>query len=103
MTVCKRSPPTTVPIRDHWRRWHGLVLLLAHTQRVDHTAQHARSLVDMLARHNVPHDIKFYDNVAHSFANQGRNFAPTAAEDAWQRTLAFFEQHVRQAGEATRL
>lgn len=66
---------------------------------------------DRLASHldalGVPHDIKTYDNVGHSFMNNHQTFAfkklgglppmrakydATAAEDSWQRVLVFFKQ-----------
>lgn len=66
---------------------------------------------DRLAGHldalGVPHDIKTYDNVGHSFMNNHQTFAfkklgglppmrakydATAAEDSWQRVLVFFER-----------
>jgi carboxymethylenebutenolidase len=66
---------------------------------------------DRLAGHlnalGVPHDIKTYDNVGHSFMNDHQipafkkleglpplrsRYDATAAEDSWQRVLAFFER-----------
>ncbi|MDC0661498.1 dienelactone hydrolase family protein [Marinobacter sp. SS21] len=66
---------------------------------------------DRLASHldalGVPHDIKTYDNVGHSFMNNHQSFTfkklgglsplrarydAGAAEDSWHRVLAFFEQ-----------
>ncbi|ROT93676.1 dienelactone hydrolase family protein [Marinobacter sp. R17] len=66
---------------------------------------------DRLAGHmealGIPHDIKSYDNVGHSFMNNHQTFVfkklgallplrsrydEAAAEDSWQRVLAFFEK-----------
>jgi carboxymethylenebutenolidase len=58
----------------------------------------------------VPHDVKVYENAGHSFFSQvdgwqgwlarlpspmAVGYEEQAAEDAWQRTLAFFDEHVR--------
>jgi len=61
----------------------------------DFTARSGRRLDAELGRSGVPRDIKVYDGARHSFFNDtGRTYDPTAAEDAWLRTLAFFEEHV---------
>jgi carboxymethylenebutenolidase len=62
----------------------------------DFTAQSARELEAVLEKHNVPHDIKFYENTMHSFFNHPRTLVEeVAARDAWQRMLSFFERHLR--------
>jgi len=61
----------------------------------DFTAQGARELDAVLERHNIPHDIKFYENTMHSFFNHPRTpIEEQAAKDAWQRMLSFFAQHL---------
>jgi carboxymethylenebutenolidase len=61
----------------------------------DFTARSGRKLDAELGRSGVPRDIKVYEGARHSFFNDGgRGYDPTAAEDAWLRTLAFFEEHV---------
>ncbi len=61
----------------------------------DFTAQSARRLDAELRRHDVPHDIKIYAGARHSFFNdRGRAYDPAASEDAWSRTLNFFEEHL---------
>jgi carboxymethylenebutenolidase len=63
----------------------------------DFTARAAGELEAALTRYNVPHDIKVYPDARHSFFNDtGGSFAPEASADAWQRMLAFFEEHLRQ-------
>jgi hypothetical protein len=45
-----------------------------------------------------PHlrDMKIYPDARHSFFNaEGRAYNEPAATDAWQRTPAFFAEHVR--------
>ena len=57
----------------------------------------AGRLLDMeLDKYGVPHDLKIYSGARHSFFNdQGQNYDPAAAEDSWQRVLAFFDEHIR--------
>lgn len=61
----------------------------------DFTTPHARKLNDALERYNIPHDIKIYSGTRHSFFNdQGRTYNAEAAQDSWQRVLAFFSEHM---------
>ncbi len=62
----------------------------------DFTASAARELEAALARYEVPHDIKIYADAHHSFFNDTRPaFAPEAAQDAWERMLTFFDEHLK--------
>lgn len=68
----------------------------------------AAKLEDLLAKNDVPRDIKEYPNVGHSFMNQfptpgplkviervaGLEYSEPEAEDAWQRILTFFGEHL---------
>ncbi|GHF12749.1 carboxymethylenebutenolidase [Amycolatopsis deserti] len=59
-----------------------------------------------LSARGVPHDVKEYPTVGHSFANQfhgpvnvllkiaGMSYDRDASEDAWRRVLAFFAEHL---------
>lgn len=61
----------------------------------DFTVQGARQLDAVLEKHNIPHDINFYEKTQHSFFNRQRTpFEVEAAEDAWQRMLSFFHEHL---------
>lgn len=61
----------------------------------DFTARSGRKLDAELERHGIPRDVKVYEGARHSFFNdRGRSYDPGASEDAWRRTLAFFEEHV---------
>ena len=41
-------------------------------------------------------DINLYPGVGHAFANPtGENYDPEAAEDAWEKTTAFFAEHLQ--------
>jgi carboxymethylenebutenolidase len=62
----------------------------------DFTARAARKLEPLLEQYNVPYDIKVYPDARHSFFNdQGGAHDAEAAADAWARTLAFFETHLK--------
>ncbi|MGZ4580515.1 MAG: dienelactone hydrolase family protein [Nocardioidaceae bacterium] len=64
----------------------------------DFTTKSAGILETELTAAGVPHDLKVYPGAKHSFFNdQWRNYDPEAAADAWQRVLAFFDEHVRPA------
>jgi carboxymethylenebutenolidase len=64
----------------------------------DFTTQSARELEAVLTKASVPHDIKFYENTQHSFFNKQRTpFEVEASKDAWERLLAFFDEHLVHA------
>jgi carboxymethylenebutenolidase len=72
-------------------------------------------LAAALDRHGIAHDVKTYPEAGHSFANRlsgvagvlGRltpmhaGYVESAAEDAWARTIAFFDRHLRPVTEAS--
>lgn len=44
-------------------------------------------------------DVKIYEGAQHAFSNpSGTAYNAAAAEDAWQRTVAFFRSHLRATG-----
>ena len=49
-----------------------------------------------LAKTSIPHDIKIYPGTTHCFLNEKLPFMynQDAAQDSWQRTMAFFDQHL---------
>lgn len=58
----------------------------------------AREFEAALHRLGKEAEVKVYDGAGHAFANpSGENYQKDAAEDAWQRTLAFLDQHLNQA------
>jgi carboxymethylenebutenolidase len=62
----------------------------------DFTARSGRKLDAHLAGLGVARDIKVYPGARHSFFNDaGKAYDADAATDAWQRTLAFFAEHVQ--------
>jgi carboxymethylenebutenolidase len=61
----------------------------------DFTTPQGQKLDEALDGYNVPHDIKIYTGAKHSFFNdQERNYDANAAQDSWQRVLAFFKGHI---------
>jgi carboxymethylenebutenolidase len=49
----------------------------------------------MFARLNSPHAVKIYDEAGHGFFDDQReSYVPSAAADAWARTLAWFHQYL---------
>ncbi|MEW6476598.1 MAG: dienelactone hydrolase family protein [Actinomycetota bacterium] len=69
---------------------------------------HPARLRTALETNGIDHDIKEYLDVSHSFMNEhqgwvatlgrvgGFTHGPAQAEDAWNRTLAFFDRHLRR-------
>ncbi|GAA5513787.1 hypothetical protein Dcar01_02534 [Deinococcus carri] len=60
----------------------------------DATARAGRALEAELDAAGIPHDVKIYPGTRHSFATPGPTFDPVASEDAWNRVMAFFDEHV---------
>ena len=49
----------------------------------------------MFARLTVPHDLRIYDEAGHAFFDDTReSYVPSAAADAWARTLAWFKKYL---------
>lgn len=63
---------------------------------LDFTKGAAQKLEVALEQHHIAHDIKIYPGAKHSFFNDQRagSYDAQASSDAWQRTLAFFQQHI---------
>lgn len=55
-----------------------------------------RSLEQELQQHGVVHEIHIYAGAGHAFFNDSRPhiYDPDAAQDAWERTLRWFRQHL---------
>jgi carboxymethylenebutenolidase len=61
----------------------------------DFTTGHGRKLDEALDGYGVQHDVKVYEGATHSFFNdKGEAYHAEAAADSWQRTLAFFREHL---------
>ncbi|WP_420594485.1 dienelactone hydrolase family protein [Deinococcus sp.] len=66
----------------------------------DFTLKQGLALEQELTAANIPHDIKVYPGARHSFATAGPAFDGVASLDAWNRVMAFFDEHVVGSGEA---
>ena len=64
----------------------------------DPTTGQGEQLRAALTVAGIPNDIKLYEGAKHSFANHGPNFDAVASVDAWNRVMAFFDEHVVGAG-----
>lgn len=61
----------------------------------DFTTSAGKKLDVELDRYQVPHDIKIYPGAKHSFFNDTiGSYHESAAQDSWERVLAFFEEHL---------
>jgi carboxymethylenebutenolidase len=62
----------------------------------DFTVRSGRILEEVLTDNKIAHDIKIYPGARHSFFNDMRaSYDKSAAEDSWQRVLAFFGERLR--------
>lgn len=56
-----------------------------------------KAFEEALNEAGVENSIHIYENADHAFANpSGTRYNEEAAEDAWQKTLRFFEQHLKE-------
>ena len=61
----------------------------------DFSAGAGRALDQALDKYAIDHEIKIYPGARHSFFNdQGRAYNRPAAEDSWERVMAFFATHL---------
>ena len=69
--------------------------IIASFPENDFTSEDGRQLQAALQKQGVSHDIKLYPQTLHSFTNETiATYNAPAAEDAWQRMLTFFNQHL---------
>jgi carboxymethylenebutenolidase len=61
------------------------------------TQADVQRLRDALRKYNKPGEVKTYPGCAHAFFNDTRKevYRPAEAQDAWKRTLSFFQQHLQ--------
>ena len=61
----------------------------------DFTTKQGQKLDIELEQYQVPHDIKIYSGAKHSFFNDtSRSYNESAAQNSWERVLAFFGEHL---------
>lgn len=71
-------------------------VLVLHGARDDTVLpRHAENLKSVMAEAKAPHEFHMYDSAGHSF-ERGKNRDKNAADDAWQRTLRFFDTTLRK-------
>lgn len=59
--------------------------------------EQVRAFEQALGENGISSEIYVYEGLGHAFANpSGANYAPDATMDAWQKTLSFFERHLKQ-------
>lgn len=60
------------------------------------TVDSVRQFETALNELGIPNEIYIYENANHAFANpSGDRYSPEDAQDAWEKTLAFFEKHLK--------
>jgi carboxymethylenebutenolidase len=61
------------------------------------TKADVQRLRDALRQYNKPGEVKTYPGCPHAFFNDTRKevYRPAEAQDAWKRTLSFFQQHLQ--------
>jgi carboxymethylenebutenolidase len=61
------------------------------------TKADVQRLRDALRQYNKPGEVKTYPGCPHAFFNDTRPevYRPAEAQDAWKRTLSFFQQHLQ--------
>jgi carboxymethylenebutenolidase len=61
------------------------------------TKADVQRLVGALKKYNKLGEVKTYPGASHAFFNDTRQevYKPAEAQDAWQRALAFFKQHLK--------
>jgi carboxymethylenebutenolidase len=88
----KSSDPTTASTFDFTSR--VTTPLLGNFGARD-TSIKAEDVSAMFARLTAPHAVKIYDEAGHAFFDDQRDsYVPSAAADAWARTLAWFHQYL---------
>jgi carboxymethylenebutenolidase len=100
---------------DALERLRGACPIVASYGRRDRTLPgRAQRLESVLTELGIPHDVKEYPDAGHSFLNRinvgpllspvihvtGFSYHHPSAEDAWERILTFFDQHLGDGGEA---
>ncbi len=66
----------------------------------DITTLAGQKLAVELDRYHVPHDMKIYPGTKHGFFNEtSKMYNQSAAQDSWERVLAFFEERLMAKAE----
>lgn len=88
----ERSAPTTASTFDYTKQ---ITTPLLGNFGARDTSINPQDVKAMFAQLTVPHDLKIYDEAGHAFFDDTRaRYVPSAAEDAWPRTLAWFRKYL---------
>jgi carboxymethylenebutenolidase len=86
------SAPTTASTFDFTSR---ITTPLLGSYGARDTSIKAEDVTAMFARLTAPHAVKIYDEAGHAFFDDTRpRYVPSAAADAWTRTLAWFHKYL---------
>jgi carboxymethylenebutenolidase len=89
----KRGDPTTAATFDFTSR---ITTPLLGSFGARDTSIKPEDVTAMFARLTAPHAVKIYDEAGHGFFDDTRDsYVPSAAADAWARTLAWFGQYLK--------
>lgn len=93
-TVVYYGQPVTDPQRLSSVKWPILGIFAQEDMGIP--VDTVRQFEGALDEAGVENDIIIYPDVDHAFANpSGDRYAPQAAQDAWQKTLAFFAKNLK--------
>ena len=88
----KRDEPTTASTFDYTSK---ITTPLLGSYGARDTSIKAADVEAMFARLTAPHAVRIYDEAGHAFFDDTRSsYVPSAAADAWTRTLAWFHTYL---------
>jgi carboxymethylenebutenolidase len=74
---------------------HACPIVASYGEEDQFFVKRLPKLRNALDEYAVPHDVEVYPNAGHAFFNDTLDtYRPEAAEDAWRRTLDFFQEHL---------
>ncbi|HVX02419.1 MAG TPA: dienelactone hydrolase family protein [Nitrososphaera sp.] len=93
-TALYYGQPVTDPKALSVIKWPVLGVFGSADQSIP--VNHVNAFKQALDKDHIENEIYVYNGVGHAFANpSGPNYAPSETKDAWQKTLAFFDAHLK--------
>jgi carboxymethylenebutenolidase len=87
--------PVTDPKALSVIKWPVLGIFGSADQSI--SVKQVNAFKQALDKDGIQNEIYVYNGVGHAFANpSGANYAPAETKDAWQKTLAFFDKHLKE-------